>query len=61
MQTPEEYRKYAEECERIASSGPPEHRETLLKIARAWRECAASAERRNSDQPSSIDGHKWRG
>jgi hypothetical protein len=56
MQTPEEYRKYAEECERIARNGPPEHRETLLKIANAWRQYAASAEKGKEDQPSSLDG-----
>ncbi len=49
MQTPEEYRKYAEECERIARNGPPEHRETLLKIANAWRQYAASAEKGKED------------
>ncbi len=49
MQTREEYRKYAEECERIARNGPPEHRETLLKIANAWRRYAASAEKGKED------------
>src|SRR4051812_46333604 len=53
---PEEYRKYAEECERIARRGPPEHKETLLKIAKAWRECAASAEKKSTGEPSSLDG-----
>jgi hypothetical protein len=53
MQTPEEYRKYAEECERIARNGPLEHREILLKIANAWRQCAAKGK---EDQPSSPDG-----
>jgi|SRR5712692_4774673 len=55
MQNPKDYRRYAEECERIARSASPEHQETLLKIARAWRECALNAEKRNSDQPSSVD------
>jgi hypothetical protein len=56
MQTPEEYRKYAEECERIARNGPPEHQEILLKIANAWRQYAANAEKEKKDQPSSLDG-----
>jgi hypothetical protein len=54
MQTPDEYRKYAEECERIARNGPQEHQETLLKIARAWRECAENAEKRSKEMPSSL-------
>jgi hypothetical protein len=56
MQTPEEYRRYAEECERMARDGPPENRESLLKIASAWRECADSAEKKIKDEPSSVDG-----
>jgi len=28
----------------------------LLKIANAWRQCAASAEKGKEDQPSSLDG-----
>jgi hypothetical protein len=46
MQKPAEYLKYAEDCERMAKSGPVEHRATLLKIAEAWRQCAAEAVRR---------------
>jgi hypothetical protein len=46
MRTAEEYRQYAEECERMAKKGSTEHRETLLKIAKAWRECAHEAEQR---------------
>jgi hypothetical protein len=47
MQNPSEYLKYAENCERMAKSGPVENRQTLLKIAEAWRQCAAEAMRRN--------------
>jgi hypothetical protein len=50
-QTPAENRKYAEECERIARNGPLEHREILLKIANAWRQYAASAEKEREDHP----------
>jgi len=46
MQNAAEYRKYAEECERMAKTAPIEHRETLLKIAKAWRACALEAEKR---------------
>jgi len=45
MQSPSQYRKYAEECERIAREGAPEHRAALLNIAKAWRACAEEAER----------------
>ena len=56
MQTAEDYRKYAEECERIARSVPPENRRILLNIARAWRERADEAEKKIKDTLSSVDG-----
>jgi hypothetical protein len=56
MQTPEDYRKYAEECERIARSVSPENRRILLNIARAWRERADEAEKKIKDTLSSVDG-----
>ena len=48
MQSPTEYRRYAEECERIARESTPEHRAVLLDIAKAWRTCAEEAERQAS-------------
>jgi hypothetical protein len=45
MQSPAQYRRYAEECERIARDGAHEHRAILLDIAKAWRACAEEAER----------------
>ena len=45
MRSPEEYRRYANECERIAREGPDENRRVLLEIAAAWRQCADDAER----------------
>ncbi len=45
MRSPEDYRKYAKECERIARDGPEENRRALLEIAAAWRQCAEEAER----------------
>jgi hypothetical protein len=46
MQNPADYRRYAEECERMAKLGPPEHREALLRIAAAWRQCADEVDQR---------------
>jgi hypothetical protein len=45
MLTPDEFRKYAEECERIAREAPEKNRKALLEIAEAWRQCAVEAER----------------
>jgi len=56
MQKPAEYRKYAEECERLARQLPSQHKETLLAIARAWRVCADEAQRKNeAGQPKISD------
>jgi hypothetical protein len=46
MQSPAQYRKYAEECERIARDGPAKTRDALLEIAKAWRDCADEMEQR---------------
>jgi hypothetical protein len=56
MQTLEEYRRYAEECERIARTVSPKNRKILMNIARAWRERADDADKKNRDAPSSVDG-----
>ncbi len=48
MQSPTQYRHYAEECERIARESAPEHRAILFDIAKAWRTCAEEAERQAS-------------
>jgi hypothetical protein len=48
MRSPDEYRKYATECERIAKEGPKKHRQALLEIAKAWRQCADEAERQTT-------------
>jgi hypothetical protein len=53
MRDPAKFRKYAEECRRLANIMPKEHRGTLLKIADAWIECAREAERdTGKDDPS---------
>jgi hypothetical protein len=38
------YRRYAEECRRLAKMMPPEHRTTLLEIAEAWTRLAQESE-----------------
>jgi hypothetical protein len=48
MQSPAQYRKYAEECERIAREAPAKNAEVLLEIARAWRNCAQEMERQQA-------------
>ena len=50
MQKSEEYRKHADECERLARDGKPEHRDALRRIAKAWRVCAEELDRQKEDQ-----------
>jgi hypothetical protein len=45
MRDPATYRRYAEECRRLASIMPEEHRRTLMEIAEAWSKLAEEAER----------------
>jgi hypothetical protein len=45
MEDLEKFRKYAEECRRLAKSMKSEHKATLLEIAEAWDQCAEEAER----------------
>ena len=59
MQNPTEYRKYAQECERLAEQLPKQHTETLLNIARAWRVCADEMERKRNPEGAS-DTVEWR-
>jgi hypothetical protein len=53
MLTPEEYRKYAEECEQLARMGPPDKADIMLAIANAWRGLAEEAQQRQGS-PSPI-------
>jgi hypothetical protein len=39
------FKRYAEDCRRLAKSMKPEHEATLLEIADAWDQCADEAER----------------
>ena len=43
MRDPEIFRKYAEECERLATK-MPQHKTTLLEMAEAWLACANAAD-----------------
>jgi phytoene/squalene synthetase len=44
---PETYRRYAKECQHLATTMPEEHRVTLLAMAEFWIELAQKAERSN--------------
>jgi len=55
MANPDEFLKYAEECERLARTAAPEIRPNLLAIAKAWRDYAQRADR-TQNQPLSADG-----
>jgi hypothetical protein len=46
MQDPATYKRYAEECRRMAMTAPEEHRRTLLEIADAWIRVAQDVERK---------------
>ena len=53
MRDPKEFRRYAEECRRLALS-LPEHREALLRMAQAWAACAEDAEEHRDDNERAI-------
>lgn len=45
METPMQYRKFAEECDRLAKqASAAHHRKVLEEMARVWRELADGAE-----------------
>jgi hypothetical protein len=48
MRDAEEFRKYAEECRRLALS-LPQHKESLLEMAKAWTACAEEAEKHRDE------------
>ncbi len=45
MQDPATYTRYADECRRLATTAPAEHRRALLEIADAWIRVAQDVER----------------
>ena len=45
METPAQYRKYAEECERLAKQAKAaHHRKVLEEMAQVWRQLADRAD-----------------
>jgi len=54
MRDPISYRKYADECRRLANS-MPEHKTVLNQMAEAWLACAEAAEDR-ADAEAPADG-----
>ncbi len=45
METPTQYRKFAEECERLAKqASAAHHRKVLEEMAQVWRELATAAD-----------------
>jgi len=48
------FRRYAEDCRRLAKQMKPEYRATLLEIAEAWDRCAQEAAR-GGDQDKEED------
>jgi hypothetical protein len=57
MQNPAVYRKYADECRRLAQQALPEHKATLLEIAKAWIACAEEVERsgKGGEDKAAVD------
>jgi hypothetical protein len=51
------FRRYAEECRKLALK-LPQHKETLLQMADAWLACAEDAEgRHDDDEDKRAQGH----
>jgi hypothetical protein len=48
MDDPAIYRKYADECKRLAKTMSPADRKVMFEIAEAWLLCAKEAERKAS-------------
>lgn len=47
MKEPNEYRKFAEECERLAAEAKAEHHRNILQeMAAAWQKLAQEAHRK---------------
>jgi hypothetical protein len=47
METTQDYRRFAEECRRLArGASDPEHKKILKQMAEAWMHLAAEAERK---------------
>jgi hypothetical protein len=48
------YRRYAEECRRLAMTMPQEHREALFRLAEAWIMVAQEAEREARSEDADV-------
>ena len=46
MTKPAQYREYAEQCKDLAATLEGDRKDTLLKIAAAWENCAREADER---------------
>jgi hypothetical protein len=46
MDDPDRYKKYAEECKRLAKTMSLADRKVMLEIAEAWLICAKEAEKK---------------
>ena len=58
MRDPKTFRKYAEECRRLADK-MPQHKATLLEMADAWLACANAADvRANGSHEVEADTRK---
>jgi hypothetical protein len=59
MQSAAQYRTYAEERRKLAQKLKPEHRDTLMKIAAAWDQCATEVEaaRKSGDDADNDNDH----
>ena len=50
MQTATQYRKFAEECERLATAAKTERRrDVLMEMAEVWRSLAQEAEKKHAE------------
>ncbi len=50
MLDPATYRKYAEECRRLATTAPEKDRRLLVEHAAAWLQLAEEVERKSDDK-----------
>jgi hypothetical protein len=54
MSNSEIYRRYSEECRRLAMTVPQEHREALFRLAEAWIIVAQEAEREGRSEDADV-------
>jgi hypothetical protein len=56
MQNAAMFRRYADECRRLAN-GMPQHRDVLLQMAQTWEACAEEAERKQGRAEAKRPGN----